>query len=314
MFNSLSKPSLQCLHPIRYRSLSSTNKLLKRPVQSEWKKDKPARLHKQKTFNLQKFSMKGKEVLTHNINKVRELESGFKVQFIVNGKLETKHLADIIEDLNPSSDGIKIVPNKDSVMIRTVPYKQMLEEFNEDKSKMIEQELIGQGSQKALRALQSSKRADKKKSGAKMITLSWNISLGDLNAQKKSEILKRASKGEKFSIFIDTHKANQATITKILAGEVTPQGEDWNIKPMELKRRELIIEGLQAILEEGEVKFEEKGSINKLLILNCVPPAPVEKEVKKQKREKIKKEPKAKPVQRIEENELDSLYSFKIED
>lgn len=313
MLHGLAKPSLQCNAPRWCRTLICGQILYKRPVQSEWKRDKP-RFHKPKTFNLQKFSMKGKEVLTHNINKVRELESGFKVQFINDGKLETKHLADIIQGMDPSSDGIKIVPNKDSVMIRMVPYKQMLEEFNEDKSKMIEQELIEQGSQKALRALQSSKRADKKKSGAKLITLSWNISMGDLNAQKKAEILKRASKGEKFSIFIDTHKANQATIAKILAGEVNPQGEDWNIKPMELKRRELIVEGLQAILEEGGVKFEEKGTINKLLIFNCTPPPPAEKEVKKQKKEKPKKEVKAKPVQRIEENELDSLYLFKIED
>lgn len=280
-------------------------------------------------FEIDEFSSKAKSALTSIIEKIHSKQPNFRVNFINKGKLEHRHLATIINNLDSKKQGIQLVPtNNEGILVKVIPLQDMLKNYSDELAKEMELKLLEQGSKSVLKAMLQREKADKKKSAAKIISLNWNISLSDLRNQKKAELLKRIDKGEKFLVYLDGHKTNPrkaaetlSKMTSELEGRHNSFSLDSNeLEPIELKRRNLILDELDSIFEETATKFEVTGSIDKLLILNCTPKEKsIEKNSsvqndKKQKRLEKQKQKQMKKKENINEDELDSLYLFKIED
>lgn len=275
-------------------------------------------------FELEGFTPKAKSSLESVIEKVKSQSPNCMVQVIRNGKLKQVHLAQVINNLDPKTQGIQIVPNNENkILIKQVPLLDMLKNYSDELAKEMEQQLLQLGSRSVLRAMNQREKADKKKSGAKVVTLNWNISLSDLKNQKKAEINKRIRKGEKFLIYIDGSKISHQKATENLAKVKNVQDfnlESDNLDSIELKRRNLILDELDVIFEETGTKYDITGSIDNLLIFHCTP-----KEIifehssahneKKQKRlERQRQNEQSKKQKKLDEADLDSLYLFKIED
>lgn len=277
-------------------------------------------------FEIEGFTPKAKNALTSIIEEVKSHLSNYKVQFVNRGKLEQKHLALIVNGLDPEKQGIQLIPNNEGqLLVKQVALLDMVKSYSDKLAKETEQRLLEQGSKSALKAMHQRERADKKKSATKIVTLNWNISLGDLRNQKKVEINKRINKGEKFLIYIDGRRTNNRqameTLTKMADMPATHNSfESTELDPIELRRRNLILDELDHILEETETKFDISGSIDRLLILTCAPKdKPVDagssaQDDKKQKRVEKQRQKEQKKLQKVDEEELDSLYLFKIED
>ncbi|WEJ92989.1 Altered inheritance of mitochondria protein 23, mitochondrial [Yamadazyma tenuis] len=263
-------------------------------------------------FKLDGFTPKAQSALNSVIEKVKNDNPSMKVKLVNKGKLQERHLADIINVLDSQTEGIQLVPNNDNqFLIKHVTVQDMIKGYTNELAKDMEQMLLSKGNVTVSRVLRSRDKADKKKSSAKTVSLKWSISLGDLRLQKKAEIERRISKGERFSIHVHGKKRpdpeNPDHFTEF----------DANLDPFELKRRQVVVDELQGLLEQTETKFERKGGLKGLLMLTCIPkdvPTTTAKPSdKKQKPVEKKKKEEPEKAPKVEEEDLDALYSFKIE-
>lgn len=301
-------------------------------------------------FQISTGSDQAQNALKDLISKVHMVSKSYKVKFVnpQNNKLEQKHLVEIVNDLDLAEKGLFMVaPAKegDLPLVKTNKVFEMIKHYTTELAAQREKELLEKGSIAAQKAIRQRDRAEKKKSATKILTLSWKISLSDLNTQKKMEIKRRMNKGEKFILYIgdkrslysarksvdkeggivenmkDTSAANEEELEEVLNVN-DPSDVDF-----EIKRRHMIIEELQNILEECECQFDISGHIDSRIMVSCAPLIATtksnegnleedsSKELKKQKKlMKLKKlEEKKQKKSKIEED-LDSLYLFKIED
>lgn len=287
------------------------------------------------------------------ISKVHIASKSYRVKFVnpENNKLEQKHLVEIVNNVDLAETGLYMVPPSkegEIPLIKTNKVFEMIKQYTDDLATKREKELLEKGSIAAQKAVRQRDRAEKKKSATKILTLSWKISLSDLNNQKKMEIKRRINKGEKFILYMGDRRSLYAArksvdkeggIMENIKGRsgVNNASEeefdeindnDPSEIDFEIKRRQMIIEELTCILEECSCQFDISGHVDSRIMVSCSPPVIKEKtceptvdvsqkDIKKQKKilklKKLEEERQQKKA-KVDEDELDSLYLFKLED
>lgn len=323
-------------------------------------------------FELDKATPKTKSALVSIIEKVRSLSPSYQVRYIdpESSKLATKHLTEVVNNLDLGKSGIQLIksPNdKELPLIKLIKLELMIKTHSDELAQETEARLIEQGSSAAMKALRQREKTERKKKAAKIVALSWNISLGDLKLQKKSEMIKKIEKQESFIIYIDGRKANYRRAQKQLekkndvkeeevGGEEEEEVEEeeeetlmneavgdsvlnsynnnryQNIDTFELKRRQFILDAIVLILEETETKYTITGELNGMLTINCTPKVKshnnnnnnntktsdvteLNKDIKRQRQiQKQKQREEELKNKKGSQDNLDSLYLFKIED
>lgn len=287
-------------------------------------------------FNFNTGSEKAKAALKAIITKVQQFNTSYKVNFVSpeSNKLTQMHLVDIVNTLDLDKNGLLLIDSKSAhelPLIRLIKVQDMVKEFSDKLAAIKEKELLELGSFAAQRAINQRLQAEKKKSATKILTLSWSISVSDLVNQKKNEIMKRVNKGEKFIIFIgeksslysarNSSEKEDSILKQLDTSRTKWDRMDEDELTLELNKRELVMEKLKELLDEAESKYEVSGNLDARMMLN-VSPKPksthkqetelTAKEAKRLKKQTISKE-KENTRTKIDEDDLDSLYLFKIE-
>lgn len=285
-------------------------------------------------FNFDTGSEKAKSALKDIISRVQKLGTQYKVNFVdpETNKLAAMHLVEIVNSTDFNKNGLLVIEPKsdgDLPLIRVIKVQDMMKEYSDKLAAIKEKELLELGSFAAKKALNLRMQAEKKKSALKILTLSWSISVSDLVNQKKNEIMKRVNKGEKFIIFVgeklSLYSARNSSdkedgILKQLGTSRTKWDRmDEDELQLELKKRELVVEKLKELLDEAESKYEVSGVLEARMMLNVTPKVKStagadDKEVTGREMRKIKKQAKSKEKTKIDEDDLDSLYLFRIQD
>lgn len=291
-------------------------------------------------FRVSNGTEQAQNAVRHLIRKVHACSPHYKVKFVdpQTGKLEQGNLASIINNMNFHEQGLYMVSsatNNDFPLVKINKTHEMIKMYSDDLAAQREKELLSRGSIAAQKALRQRDRAEKKKSAAKVLTLSWNIGLGDLAKQKKDEIERRLAKGDRLTIEVGTRKQ----VAKFNFDQVNAQNEEnaedkdvddhtHSDYDFEMRRREMIIEKICEISEESNCSFEKHGSIKSRVTVNCTPrmspqstktddaadTSQRESRSQKKMRTKQKQKEEENSQSKKEESDLDSMYNFKIED
>ncbi|ODV76890.1 uncharacterized protein CANTADRAFT_8469 [Suhomyces tanzawaensis NRRL Y-17324] len=288
-------------------------------------------------FEFNTGTLQSQTALKALISKVHEQNSHYKVKYVdpESSRVVSKFLVDITNNLDLKQHGLSlIVKEGDLPMLKRVKVEEMVKNYSQQLALEKENELLQKGSIVAQKVVKQRLRAEKKKSAAKTLTLFWKISIGDLRNQKKLEIERKLSKGEKFTLYL---KSKLHFVEEVEDGEVEETAphrsenilhsnkfKDEQELNIELKRRQMIYEGLVSILDDLPCTYKVEGKSETRYIISIAPketesPKAVEakdsdKELKKQKKlmKQREREQKSKPKTKVED--LDSLYSFKLDD
>ncbi|KAG2731449.1 hypothetical protein G9P44_005865 [Scheffersomyces stipitis] len=295
-------------------------------------------------FEFKTGSDQAQAALKSIIAKVHALSTNYKIKFIdpVSGEVKLSNLVDIANSTDLREAGLQLLPCKEGDLpsIKKVSTREMLKLYSDELAAEKEKALLQSGSVAAQRALNQRLKSERKKSAAKLLNIFWNISLGDLKNQKKTELANRLCKGETFTIYLKRKGREVATPE----GEGDEESETLNMYDIrrslahdedalniETQRRELISQQLFCILDEMPCTYEIEGQKeNKLKVTvsprqdavkQSISPSSEEctlsaKDLKKQRQLQKQKEREEllKLKKQEKEDNLDSLYSFKIED
>lgn len=297
-------------------------------------------------FKFETGTPQAQDAVKDIIVSIHSINSSYKVNFLNPGtqQIERKLLHDVVNTTDFAESGLTFIHpsgNETVPLVKFCTVQQMVGNYSRKLAQKKEKELLELGSSAAIRAANQRSKAEKKKSATKVMTMSWSISPGDLTNQKRAEILKRLNKNEPFVIYIGDRsslysvKRSADKIDGVLNtmndAEVEGTGyqrardnvEDGEFN-LELKKKELVVEKLKEILEECQCQYEVSGNIQSRLAFKCsaLPNRVKEttetvssKDLRKQKKAKEQKEKKVKGQKRIvSEDDLDSLYLFKIEE
>lgn len=299
-------------------------------------------------FNLEGCLEQAKNALKSIIEKVFSLSKNYEVKFVnpETNKLERAYLDEIVNRLDLSSQGIFLVPTdteNDVPLIKINKSFEMIKLYIDEVAAKREKELLEMGSLAAQRAVRQREKAEKKKSSTKILTISWKISPTDLMNQKRAEIERYLSKGESFLLYVGD-KRSLHSVRRSVDKEgglrdktIAEEGEysniqdieEWDGTNYELKKRELILQKIEEILNDAECSFDLSGKVGSRIIASCTPkqkPTYTEssgnEEISDTKRlKKLRKQEKQKQKQKKEndivftkEEDLDALYLFKIDD
>lgn len=286
------------------------------------------------------------------ITRVHALSENYRVSFVdlETNKMEQKHLVEIVNLLDLSKNGLLVVPQNDGYpLIKLNKTADMIKSYSDMLAQQREKELLQLGSSAAQRAVRQREKLERKKSSTKILALSWHISVSDLLNQKKSEIAKKLDKDGKFVIYMGEKKSlysarmsvnkEDGLIANLKNEEVDEEvenrcfeglqpvnldnaDEDINI---EMRRRHMIFQKLEDILQQYEATYQVSGSVDGRIMLSVTakPNRPAEqaekreisaKELRKQQKRQQKQEKAPEARRKIEDDDLDSLYLFKIEE
>lgn len=287
-------------------------------------------------FNFDTGSEKATSALKEIITKVQKLGPSYKVNFVSpeSNRLTQMHLVDIVNTTDLNKHGLLVIEPKNEgelPLIRLIDVKGMVKEYSNRLAALKEKELLDLGSFAAQRALNQRLQAEKKKNATKVLTLSWSISVSDLANQKKNEIIKRVNKGDKFIIFVGEKSSlysarNSSDKEDSILRNLDTSRTKWDRMDedelsLELKKRELLVEKLSQLLDESGSKYEVSGNLDARMVFNVSPKPNTagvadegELSPKELKRARKLAKEKEKPLAKIGDDDLDSLYLFKIED
>ncbi|CAN3365053.1 hypothetical protein DICA1_C04126 [Diutina catenulata] len=243
-----------------------------------------------------------KEALKWIVGRVHELKTEYKVDFLEQGQIKRRDFVGIANSVDLKQNGVQLIVKDGFPLIKLVKPEEMLRTYSDHLAAVREQELLQQGNSKMLKIVQNRMKQERKKSAQKQVTMKWSISVSDLKAQKRNELVSRVEKGEPFIVELSSRRNQEAY-----------DEEAWVI---ELKKRELVFDTLEGILTELPCSFEfDQGTLEGKLSLK-VAPTQQPKQAKKVEEapKKQKKVKSAKPVQKKQEEDLDAMYSFKLED
>ncbi|KAI5961001.1 AIM23 [Candida pseudojiufengensis] len=286
-------------------------------------------------FDLQKVLEKGSEssqnAIKSILTKLYNLNTNYEVEIITETGLKKCKIQEILADLNLQKQGIQLIlrDNNQLPIIKFIKIQEMLKNYNDELAESKELELLKIGSIKTIKSLDNKLKLKQKQSMDKNFLIKWSISINDLINQKFNELIKTLKKHQKLNLFIISNKSisfnNNPNITNLI--------KDNDQLSLEIKKRQLIKDKIENYLiklsEDSNVKCKWNlidGDINTRLHYNisCINQSSIESNSK----EKIDVTPEVKPVKikkaqtqtqekaksKIDEDELDSLYSFKIED
>lgn len=286
-------------------------------------------------FQFESGSVQAQNALKAVINEVHSYSKSYKVNYVGSGKggLEQKHLVDIVNNLDLAVNGIYCVPptnDKSLPILKVNKVQEMIKSYTDKLALEKEQELLQKGSIVAQKVMRLRDRAEKKKSATKVLTVSWGISNSDLCNQKATEIQKRVSKGEHFLLYLGEKKSFYSA--RQLAGKENAFGlkdtpdvgeiaeEDLAEMSVEERKRVSIFQTVKTMLDDISCQYEISGDLKSRVLFSCQPlerdtkPKDMEqKETKKTKKASATKQ-NEESKKALSEDELDSLYLFKIED
>lgn len=316
------------------------------------RRSEPIRAPRKIRFEFNSGLDQAQNALKNAITRVHALSENYRVSFVdpETNKIEQKHLVDIVNALDLTRNGILVVPQPGKVpLIKLNKTADMLKTYTDQLAQQREKELLELGSSAAQRAVRQRERLERKKSSTKILALSWHISVSDLLNQKKSEISKRLDKDGKFVIYVGEKKSlysARMSVNKedgliatlkneemeddverqpfegLLPVDLNNADEDINI---ELRRRHMIYQKLEEILQENEAQYQVSGSVDSRIMLSVSarPNRAAEqteqkqlsaKELRKQQKRQQKQDNPAADRKKVDDEDLDSLYLFKIEE
>ncbi|KAK6205171.1 mitochondrial translation initiation factor-domain-containing protein [Scheffersomyces amazonensis] len=292
-------------------------------------------------FQLTTGSEFSQSALKDLIRKVEELETKYVVNYLNpdSNQIQEKHLEEITNKLNLEEEGLLlIVKENDLPLVRHIKVVDMVKSYSEELAQKKQQELLESGNSAALRAAHQRMKQEHKKSAEKSVTLYFSISVSDLVNQKKREMTKFIESGTKFIIYltmkrpyfsskkssteVDSESGSKTYDIRNAAKFRDDTGEvDEDLFDIELAKRQLILDNLVKVLDEFGCTYNIEGAIHNRMKID-VTPKEVPKEAQqrpqassskkvKEKKEKRSKEP---AKTKKSEEDLDALYSFKIED
>lgn len=299
-------------------------------------------------FEFNSGSEQAQNALKSLISKVRLGNTGYNVTYVdpATNKLGQKLLVDICNGLDLKVQGFQLIPATQEgslPIIKVVKIDEMMKIYSDELALMKEQELLQRGSKVAQKVVNQRLKAEKKKSAAKLLNIFWKISVGDLKNQKRAEIQRRLAKGEKFVIYLKSKYWRNREVTEeededAEDGEETSMHTSDNIRflkqyrdedalEMELKRREMIFEALTAIIDDLPCTYKTEGKLETKFAFNIIPkeeaiiaPEITDDEVSAKEARKQKKASKQKELEKSKQSnikkddDLDSLYLFKLDD
>lgn len=294
-------------------------------------------------FNFDSGSDQAKLAVKDIIKQVHGLSPSYKVQTFdpETKRMTVTNLSSIVNLMDFRQEGIDMVVSKQDKpgqplypIIKKVAIHEMLLAFSDMLAARKQQELLLLGSSSARRAANQKQQAERKKLALKIVPLSWSINNQDLANQKYNEIARRVKKQEKFfiylgdkqSLFKSKRLSEEGRLMDLLTGITTIRNVQDEALEIELRKREKIVEKVKEILVELDCPFEESGSVDARAAFNCSPKkvaqtsAPEsdeisERELKKQRRmEKDQEKKKKQQKSNVVEDDLDSLYLFKLDD
>jgi hypothetical protein len=328
----------------RFAAMFQKERLGKQPgisngnFNSKQKKQKPSNSYKQHSkphrkivrFEFKTGTDQGQAALKSIIAKVHGYDSSYKVRYVdpESNKIVSKHLVDICNCLDLKQNGLIMIPPKNDsepCMVKQTTNVEMIRNYSEELAALKEKELLEKGSITALKALKQRQKLEKKKSAIKSLQMFWHISVGDLKNQKKSEIQSRLSKGESFNIYVKSKggPAIEELDDDFKGDDITKSAKyrDEDALSLELKKREMIYNVLQEMLQDLPCQYEVKGTVETRLLIPVTPldVCKTETETKKsevKKTARAQKQKQDKKQQKVvkDECDLDALYLFKIED
>lgn len=298
----------------------------------------------QQRFRITTGSDQARAAFQALIRKIKLYDTRDRIRYVdpISGAVSTCNLVQVANAQNLAETGLMFIPpsqDSDLPLVKTIPVESMIKSYSTELAAQKERELLEKGSSAALRSVKQRLKLEKKRLATKQLLMTWKISMGDLKNQKGDEIQRRIARNEKFVIDIrnkqrrsietevveneeeDTESDN-AKYTNIRYSRAFEDEQDLNI---ELKRREMVRDGVIEILENLPCTFEVNGDIALRVFISVVPnvPEPVsgkkeiaketvsEKELRRQRRAQLKKQPKTLSK---ETQDLDLLYALSIED
>ncbi|KAI5948702.1 AIM23 [Candida theae] len=350
--NTESKPSSSNRFQEHYSHRNNRYRPVRNNHSHHNRRDKPLKTHTNDTFDLQKIFNTGSETaqnaLKSILSRIHQLQPlNQQVQYVSPTQgLITCSIQQVLEGLDLSIHGLQLIEreasnnnnNKHSSasasasttgsipLIKRIKIQEMLKSYNDELAEAKELELLTMGSKKTIKALDNKLRAKQKKSSEKQIMIKWSISLNDLTNQKKVEIDNRLRK-EKSKIviyLIHNKKSPNLKITDIFRNNNSDESVD-EMMEIELKRRDKVKSSLEEILNSLDCKWTMEGDVESKVVYSITPTAssPVKETVEKSQVDEVAKSQKKKKPRTNEvkskskaedEEDLDALYSFKIED
>lgn len=288
-----------------------------------------------KQQNTRKFtntsgSAKQQEALKSQVELVHKHRRDFRVQFIdpATNKMEKAFLPDIVNPLDLSKQGIYVVEPQEAngmPLVKINTSQEMVKQYADLLADKMEKELLNKGSSAAWKAALLREKAQKRSSTAKVVTVSWTISLSDLANQKRSEVEKIIKKGDKFSFFIGD-RSNARAISRGYEGNDASnriRKSEADEYEMEIARRTMVLNRVTEMLDDLGCQFESQGGVEGRVILQCSPKveqaSKAHKESEQISGKELRKQKKAmsqstKPQSKKQAEDLDSLYLFKIDE
>ncbi|KAF8002086.1 hypothetical protein HF325_003051 [Metschnikowia pulcherrima] len=291
-------------------------------------------------FEINTGSERAQTALKRLIMKVKDKSSNYDVHYVDPHSKEflTVSLESLVNKLDLRKEGIRVLPPQADGLpiIRIIPVSEMLESYVDELAAIKQQELLDMGSARALKAASMRAQAERKKSATKILTLSWSISVSDLQNQKRNEIEKRLNKDGKLVVFIG-EKSSLSSARSIaekedaLAKQLKTSNTNWermdeDEHALEMKRREMIFGKLDEVLQELDCKWEISGSLDARMMIklssnnktntnNEKKDAELSpKELKRLRKLEKAREKSQQKASKLAEDDIDSLYLLKIED
>ncbi|KAF3986501.1 hypothetical protein FT663_01594 [Candidozyma haemuli var. vulneris] len=298
-------------------------------------------------FTFETASDQGKLAIKDLIKEVQKVNPTYEVQFRDDVTKESfrSNLSEIVNQLDFAEDGLTVsFPRQESgkvslPIIKKVSIKDMLKKYSDKLAAQKEKELLESGSTAARKAAQHKLQVERKKSAIKVVPISWSISDSDLRNQKFLNIQKRVEKQDKFFVYIGDKSSLSASrklnekeqlLGSLTNGDTLRRTAEDSLE-IELLKREKLVDKVRQLLVELGCPFEETGSVDARAAFDCTPRKTAEpkgaktavdssgelseKELKKQRRlEKAKAKEEEKAKASVPKDDLDSLYSFKLDD
>ncbi|KAI3404264.2 AIM23 [Candida oxycetoniae] len=307
---------------------SSSSSLQQQQQQQQQRQQKYQR-QSRNGFDLQKILEKGSEKVQDAfisvLSKISQASPNYQVETVTPSGLVKVHLQEILKDLNLSNEGIQLIQRNSSSdrggrslilpLVKKCKTEEMIRSYNEELASRKELELLNLGSRKTIKMLDQKLKAKQKQSMEKTIFITWGISLRDLKLQKFNELKTRLSKGEKLNLYIvyDKRKMN------LKVDEIYKDKESLDL---EMKRRELVKSSVESLLDEEDLdwKWNCEGSLRTKLVYNISAANVPEKQKNTPKAVNTSSEKKTNKIEnksrkeKVNEEDLDALYSIKIED
>ncbi|CCH59600.1 hypothetical protein TBLA_0B07840 [Henningerozyma blattae CBS 6284] len=227
--------------------------------------------HRRREINWTTGTAKQQEVANSTVKQILEINNRGYIKYVdsATNSIQRTTIFNLSNEIDLDVDALFIAnveKNEDSgitlPLIKLVKSEIALKKYSDTlaKKKDIELGLASKNNRKV-----------KKSNAVKSVKVSWQISLDDLLKQKKSEISKIIEKGNKLQICIGNKNDFKSDFLDkfeyLDKSENNTPSNDLN--EAELKKREAILNKIEQIFQELQIKSKMVGDIGGMLLINC---------------------------------------------